>query len=185
MLLRAEWVRPKDVGLLLALLMPANRLVCRVSLACGLRVGDVVALHTADIANPRAWITESKTGKRRRLALGGELRREILAQAGPVWAFEGARDSARHRTRQAVWADLKRAARALRLEANVAPHSMRKCYAVDLMDRTGDLQQVQAALLHDDQATTLLYALADHFGPSGGSQKQQNREQKRREREKE
>ena len=112
------------------------------------------------------------------------MRRDILDQAGRTWAFPGARDQAKHRTRQAVWADLKRAARALRLDANVSPHSMRKCYAVDLMDRTGDLQCVQEALSHEDQATTLLYALADHLGPSGGSQGQSNREQHRRERKK-
>ena len=166
--MRSEWVRPRDVGLLLGLLTPPNRLICRVSLACGLRVGDVVALTREQVANPRAWITERKTGKRRRLALGGELRRDILAQAGGTWAFEGGRNPDKHRTRQAVWADLRRAARALRLPEHVSPHSMRKCYAVDLMERTGDLQRVQMALAHDDQATTLLYALADRLGASRG-----------------
>lgn len=161
--MRAEWVQPRDVGLLLSLLTPANRLVCLVSLSCGLRVGDAVALRRDVVANPNAWVTESKTGRRRKLRLGRPLRADLLAQAGEVWVFEGARDKTRHRTRQAVWRDLKRAAKALRLSVNVAPHTMRKCYAVDLREREG-LSAVQKSLGHTDQATTLLYALADQLG---------------------
>ena len=161
--MRSEWIHPRDVGLLLALLTPPNRLVCQVSLACGLRVGDVVSLRTQDVINPYAWITESKTGRRRRLSLGKPLRAALIAQAGPVWVFEGARDKSRHRSRQAVWSDLHRAAVALRLKSNVSPHSMRKCFAVNLMQRTSSIDAVQRSLGHTDQATTLLYALANQL----------------------
>lgn len=156
-------MQPRDVGLLLALLTPPNRLVCQVSLATGLRVGDVVALRPADL-RPNVWVTESKTGRRRRIALGANLRAVLAAQSGEVWVFPGARDKTRHRTRQAVWKDLKRAARALRMtDVNVSPHSMRKCYAVDLMERNG-MAAVQRSLGHADRETTLLYALADKLG---------------------
>ena len=52
----------------LAALTPANRLVCRVCVATGLRVGDVVALRTAQL-RPQFWITEQKTGKHKEIAL--------------------------------------------------------------------------------------------------------------------
>jgi len=63
--------------------------------------------------------------------------------------------------RQAVWADVKRAARAFRLPQNVAPHSLRKVYAVELLERYGDIQRVQRALNHSSIETTLIYAMAD------------------------
>ena len=93
-------------------------------------------------------VTEAKTKKRRRV------------QAGPEWAFPGKRPGT-HKTRQAVWADVKRAARAFRLPQNVAPHSLRKVYAVELLERYGDIQRVQRALNHSSIETTLIYAMAD------------------------
>ena len=90
-----------------AALTPANRLVCRVAAHTGLRVGDVLAIPTAKLGT-QFWLTEQKTGKRRRVNLPKALVDEIKAQAGPEWAFPGARDSAKHRTRQTVWADVKR-----------------------------------------------------------------------------
>lgn len=77
--------------------------------------------------------------------------------------FEGRDDITRHRTRQAVWADLKRARKALRLKQNVAPHSARKGYAVDLLQRGGELDKVQRALNHSHESDTLIYALADTY----------------------
>ena len=57
--------------------------------------------------------------------------------------------------------DVKRAAKAFRLPQNVAPHSLRKLYAVDLLNRCGgNLGRVQRALNHSDAATTYIYAMA-------------------------
>lgn len=44
---------------------------------------------------------------------------------------------------------------------NVAPHSFRKVYAVDLLERYGDIQRVQRALNHSGVETTMIYAMAD------------------------
>lgn len=145
----------------LAALTPANRLVCRVCVATGLRVGDVVQLRT-DQLRPQFWITESKTGKRRRVNLSKELLGELRDQAGDVWVFPGGRDPERsHRTRQAVWRDVKRAARAFRLPQNVGVHSLRKVFAVEQLRKTkGNVARVQRALNHSDVATTMVYAMA-------------------------
>ena len=157
--MKTEYLLHREVGHVLAALMPQNRLIARVCLHTGLRVGDVVALRTQDLG-PQFMVREAKTGKRRRVGLPDGLRREILAQAGPVWAFPG-RDPARHKTRQAVWADVKRAARAFRLPQDVGPHSFRKVYAVELLERYGDIGRVQRALSHSSVETTLIYAMAD------------------------
>lgn len=155
-----EYLLDREVQLVLSALMPSNRLVLRVMLHTGLRVGDVLTLRTEQL-KPQFWITEQKTGKRRRVGLPAPLLRDIKAQAGPVWAFPGRCDESSHRTRQAVWADVKRAARAFRLPQNVGTHSARKVYAVDLMRRYGDMERVRRALGHGSVLTTMIYAMAD------------------------
>ena len=87
---------------------------------------------------------------------------QLRAQAGEDWVFPG-RNPAKHRTRQAVWADVKRAARAFRLPQNVGPHSFRKVYAVELLRKYGDLERVRRALNHGSYTTTMVYAMADRL----------------------
>ena len=143
-----------------AALTPANRLVCRVCVDTGLRVGDVVALRTDQLA-PQFWVAEAKTGKRRRVNLTKELLEQLRRQAGPTWVFSSPKDPSKHRTRQAVWYDVKRASKAFRLPQNVAPHSLRKIYAVELLKRSkGNVGRVQRALNHSDMATTMVYVMA-------------------------
>lgn len=156
--MKTEYLLRREMEHVLAALTPSNRIVAKVCLQTGLRVGDVVSLQTKDIAQ-QFWITEAKTKKRRRVNLPRDLMGEVLDQAGEVWAFPG-RKPGQHRTRQAVWADVKRAAKAFRLKQNVAPHSFRKVYAVELMQKCGDVKRVQRALNHSDQATTMIYIMA-------------------------
>ena len=157
--MKSEYVFEKQVELVLAALTRPNATVIRTALHTGLRVGDVLALRTDQLAT-RFWITEAKTGKRRQVGLTADLLAEIKAGAGEVWAFPG-RDPGKHRTRQAVWYDVKRAAHLFRMRQNVTPHSFRKLYAVRLRKKHGDLKRVQRALNHNDVMTTMIYALAD------------------------
>lgn len=144
-----------------AALMPANRLACQVSEATGLRIGDVLALRTEQLRQ-RMTVIEAKTGKRKRIYLPKKLHERMKTQAGEVWVFPSPRDPAKHRTRQAVWADIKRAAKAFRLPQNVGTHSLRKVYAAREWERTGDMEAVADALNHSRHypATTMIYAMA-------------------------
>lgn len=161
--MRTDYIDDQDLELVLALLMPQNRLICQLAMVTGLRIGDVVAIRT-DQLKSRMTVRESKTKKSRRVSIPKALLERIRAQAGPVWAFPGASDSAQgHKTRQAVWADVKRAQKAMRLPANIGPHSLRKVYAVRKFKQTGDLDAVAKALNHDDTTVTLIYAMADHL----------------------
>lgn len=154
-----EYLLDREVDNVLAALTPTNALVMRVALHTGLRIGDILQLKT-DQLKPRFWVTESKTGKRRQVGLPQPLLGDIEKQAGPVWVFTG-RNGRDHHTRQAVWKDVKRAAAAMRLQQNVAPHSARKVYAVELMAKYGDIDRVRRALNHSSAAVTTIYALAD------------------------
>lgn len=149
----------KEVELVLGLLTYENRLVMRVLLHTGLRISDALSLRTEQL-KPNFWITEQKTGKRRQVGLPEPLLSDLKSSAGEVWVFPGT-DPRKHRTRQAVWKDVKRAAAACRLTQNAAPHSARKVYAVELLKKYGDLDRVRRALNHGGYEVTLIYAMAD------------------------
>lgn len=158
--MRTEYLLDAEVEKVLAALMPSNRLVMRVALHTGLRIGDILELRTEQLAS-RFWVTEKKTGKRKQVGLPGPLLEDLKVNAGTVYVFPGRLDPKEHRTRQAVWRDVKRAAKAFRLPQNVAPHSFRKVYAVELLERYGDIKKVRRALNHSSDSVTLIYALAD------------------------
>ena len=165
-------------GLLMAL-TPANRLAILVSMTTGLRIGDVLAIKTAQVQKGKFGIVEGKTGKRRQVRLSSALQQQILGTcAGKVWAFPGRlHPHTQHRTRQAVYKDLRRAADLFRLPAGliVAPHSARKIYAVREYRRTCDIRHVQRLLNHSSEAVTMLYAMADQITARHLTDKQQGK----------
>lgn len=156
---KTEYLLRREVDLILAALTPENRLVMRTALTTGLRVGDVLALKPERL-KPHFWVTEQKTGKKRQVGLPEPLLSDLKKNAGKWWVFPG-RDPRKHRTRQAVWKDVKRAAKAFRIPQNVGPHSARKVYAVELMRKYGDIERVKRALNHGSETVTMIYALAD------------------------
>ena len=157
--MRTEYMLQREVDRVLDLLTPENRLVMRVCFATGLRLSDVLHLKTVQLKS-HFWVTEQKTGKRRQIGLPEPLLSDLRSAAGDPWVFPG-RDPSKPRTRQAVWKDVKRAADAYRLPQNVAPHSARKVYAVELMHKYGEIAKVRKALNHSSEAVTCIYALAD------------------------
>ena len=175
-----NYITDDDLGVVYRLLMPQNRLICMLAERTGLRISDVLDLKTADLKE-RMTVKERKTGKSRRISIAPDLLEAIRAQAGPVWAFPGAPGSKTgHKTRQAVWKDIQRARAALRLRETVAPHSIRKIYAVEKMRRSGDLRTVQRLLLHSDPAITVIYAMADSLTQARAQQRKAAARKKRK-----
>lgn len=156
--MRADYITPKQLAKVMEQLTPANKLVCQVCSLTGLRVGDVLALTVAQVTGPQPMqVTEAKTGKTRPVTLPAEIRDRLRLQAGPVWCFP-ARAGDGHRSRQAVWADIKRAATRLGLTQNVCCHSLRKYFAVEEFARAGGkLETVQQLLNHRFPSTTAIY----------------------------
>ena len=157
--MKSEYVPRGELDTVLRLLMPGNRAAVQLCADTGLRIGDALAIRRCDLAQ-RISVLEQKTGKRRTVRISKRLLGQL--QALPVageWFFPG-RDPVKHRTRQAVWADLRRAAKACRVPEHLSPHSARKLYASEMYQRTGDLDKVRKALNHTDSAVTMIYALA-------------------------
>lgn len=168
--MRTTVISPADMSHILAALMPQNRLIVRLCMATGLRISDALALKTKQLDSARPTIREGKTGKTKRLYLPADLRREMQAQAGRIWVFEGRTDERKHKTRQAVLKDIKHAqavfarSGALPAGANLGTHTARKMAAVDAYHR-GGMAAAQKLLNHSDPAITALYALADTMPP--------------------
>ena len=137
----------------------------------------MVSLRTEQLRR-QFWVTEAKTKKRRRVNLTDDLLEAIRAQAGEVWAFPGTKPGT-HKTRQAVWKDVKRAARAFRLPQNIGTHSFRKVYAVRLREKYGSIAKVQRALAHSSLAVTAVYAMADALLSDSQQRRERERAQRR------
>lgn len=159
--MRVRAVKPDTMEVLLRLLSPQNSAICRLCLAYGLRVGDVLRLRPSQVNEFSTTIREQKTGKRRKIIWTDETRKLALRFANSTYCFPNRRSPFRHRTRQAVYKDIVRAKRALRLSGAIGTHSMRKTYAVRKYAACGDLRRIKALLNHSSEAVTMLYALAD------------------------
>ena len=172
--MRSSWVNDTQIKLILAAMMPENRLAVEVSEATGLRIDDVLSLKTDTISRTnRPTVADSKTGKRHRIYIPAQLRERMLKQAGKVWVWPGRLDpKGSHRTRQAVYKDMVQAAAVFRRSGQldgvagaVSPHTARKRAAVAAY-QAGGLDAARKVLVHGDKdvGVTLLYALADQPG---------------------
>ncbi len=158
--MRVKAAEGDAMNAILRLLTPENALVCRVCLEQGLRVGDALRLKPADLLKDSFVIHEEKTGKRRKISLSKRLKLDLLGCAGKAWVFPHRTDPMRHRTRQAVYKDIRRAGKVLRVE-HLGTHTMRKTCAVRRYRACGDMRKVKALLNHSNEAVTMLYALAE------------------------
>lgn len=161
--MRSDFVERDILGHVLFALTEPNRLACRVSLETGLRIDDVLSLSVGVLAQKSFTVIEKKTGKKKKCRLSEGLKRDLKHISGTFFIFPHRTDQNRHRTRQAVYSDIKRASKLFRVKDNITPHTMRKAYAVDLMRKYKDLNRVNQALNHDKGylGTTMIYALAD------------------------
>ena len=148
---------------ILAALTYENRLAVTVSLLTGLRIGDVLNLRSRDLIRDRFTITEEKTLKRRTIRLPDKLRDELQSIAGKIFVFENRLTARKHRTRQAVYKDIKRAARAFRIKSNLTCHTARKIYAVSEYKKDFSVARVKRLLNHSSEAVTMIYAIADEL----------------------
>lgn len=147
-----------------------NILAVEVSLETGARIGDVVALRKDCLKGRTLRYTAQKTGKEDIKVISADLANRLRRNSCGLWLFPSERSKSGHRTRQAVWKDIKQASKALGLKGNISPHSARKTYAVVDYHKNG-LKATQEDLQHDRIDTTLIYALSDTLAPKDGENK--------------
>ena len=161
--MRSNYINPATMERLLAKMTLQNALALRVSLETGLRIDDTLKLKTSDLKRSTGfYVREMKTGKRKYVKLPKTLKNVLRDVSGTEYVFPSRSRNDKHRVRQTVWRDLKRACRALDIdEKGISPHTLRKMYAVSLYEDTGCLLAVQKYLNHKFQSTTIAYALSD------------------------
>lgn len=159
--MKSDFVEKNSFEVLLSLMCWENSLALRVSLETGLRISDVLALRPSDIDDDcLIHRTASKTGKLSVCELSRRVCEAVRNESNAKWCFPSPRDPNKHRTRQAVWYDIKKRAGQCRMNINVTPHSARKIFAVDEFHEKG-LEAVQKRLQHNNLTTTMLYAFSD------------------------
>lgn len=160
--MKSDYLKPQTYNELYRIMQRDNVLAIRVSVETGLRIDDVLRLRWENFGkSTRFTYVAKKTGKKGVKKLSKLLKTELFSRrvGDNPYVFPG-RKRGKHRTRQAVWKDIKKAADQLGLQTNVSPHSARKTYAVELR-KTDGLPSVQKELQHSDLTTTMLYAFSD------------------------
>ncbi len=169
LIVRSDYINNDTISHILWSLTPPNKLVCELALATGWRIDDCLAITTCQLKRASESkrhlikISEKKSGKVSRRYISTDLCNRMLAQAGRIYVFEGRDDYRKHRSRQAVYLDLKKSAKCFNIKLNLSPHSLRKNYAVDLYHDCGNIEKVREALNHDNIIVTMIYALADEL----------------------
>lgn len=165
--MRTDYIDRKLYDKLYILMSYDNALALRCSLETGMRIGDVLKLKRSDISGRTITYIAEKTGKKGKAVISQDLANRLLRREFSEWIFPHRLKADKHRTRQAVWKDVKKAAARLKElgelgDQNVAPHSGRKTFAVDDFKSHG-LPHTQRALQHDSKGTTMIYAFADEL----------------------
>lgn len=159
--MRSDYVNSDALKLLTNSMQYENGLALRVSLETGLRIGDVLKARPADLRGRYLSYTAEKTGKSGVKKLSFKLAKALERISGNEWIFDGrGKSKTGHRTRQAVYRDLKKVCKRLGVEGQISPHSARKSFAVEDFHKHG-LDHVKNELQHDNTGVTLLYALSD------------------------
>lgn len=160
--MKSDYLNPRTYDELYRVMQRDNVLAIRVAVETGLRIDDVLRLRWENFGTSTKFTyIAKKTGKKGVKKLSKVLKTELFSRNvhNSEYVFPG-RKKGTHRTRQAVWKDIKKAAELLHVPLNVSPHSARKTYAVELRKEEG-LAAVQNELQHNNMSTTMLYAFAD------------------------
>ena len=153
-----------------------DRAMLELMYASGLRVSELVTLHTLRLGLDQGVVRVIGKGDKERLVPMGEAAREWIArylrEARPVLASgraldalfvtaqrkggdERARDGGM--TRQMFWKLIKRHATIAGITAPLSPHMLRHAFATHLLNHGADLRVVQLLLGHADISTTQIY----------------------------
>lgn len=148
--MRTRPISPAELRRLLKVLPPAAALAVRISADTGLRISDILAIRSGELA-PVMLVTERKTGKSRRVRL-----RPATLKAAKAYAAHGCDHLIPHAP-STIYRQIRRAAAELGME-HVSMHSIRKLYARQYC-RAHGLAATQRELQHDYLSTTMLYVL--------------------------
>jgi integrase/recombinase XerD len=144
-----------------------DRCMLELMYASGLRVSELVALHSVALSLADGVVRVMGKGSRERLVpFGdeaaswverylGQARAAILSGQASAALFVTARGGPM--TRQMFWTLVKKYAAQAGIVAPMSPHTLRHAFATHLLNHGADLRAVQMLLGHADISTTTIY----------------------------
>lgn len=148
-----------------------DRAMLEFAYATGVRVGELIALRTRDLALDEGIATVFGKGSKERIVPVGrraagavdvylrETRGGLDRGEGKGVVFLNARG--RPLSRMGVWKILQKHVKRAGLEKRVTPHTLRHSFATHLLEGGADLAAVQEMLGHADISTTQIYTHVD------------------------
>lgn len=158
--MRTDYLNPELYNRLYGVMTFENVLALRVSLETGLRIDDVLSLREEQLNGRTLRGVAEKTGKSYKKVISQDLANKLTKIQKNGWIFPHRTKKDCHRTRQTVWANMKKAAAILGVKLNAAPHSARKTYAVEVF-QDGGIERAQKELQHDRLSTTMIYCFSN------------------------
>ena len=138
-----------------------------------LRIGDICELRVKDVRDrERVRVVAEKTGKMSNIKLQADAQKRIAAllrgRGEDEYVLQSRKKSGktgelRPISRQRAFGIVKEIARRAEFEGHAGCHTMRKTFAYELYQTTGDLSLVQKVLNHSSQMETLRYIGLDQM----------------------
>lgn len=138
-----------------------------------LRIGDICELRVKDVrGRERVRVVAEKTGKMSNIKLQADAQKRIAAllrgRGEDEYVLQSRQKSGktgdlRPISRQRAFGIVKEIARRAEFDGHAGCHTMRKTFAYELYQTTGDLSLVQKVLNHSSQMETLRYIGLDQM----------------------
>lgn len=148
-----------------------DRAILALLYATGVRAAELAGLKLTDVNFHLGVIRVLGKGAKERIVPAArealEILQEYVERRRPAPAGEGAAAalflSRRNRplSREDVFRTVRKYVRRAALRGNVTPHTLRHCFATQLLSRGADLRSVQEMLGHADISTTQVYTHVD------------------------
>ncbi len=140
-----------------------NYMILHLGRNLAFRIEDLLQLKTSNFKNGGIYTREFKTGKEQSFELHPSLRKDLedyINRNGLVdgeYLFKSRKGTNKPITRQRAWQIIKQLANQVKVSYVVGCHSLRKYFAREYYEQTGDLIGLKEMLNHSSETVTLRY----------------------------
>lgn len=140
-----------------------NYMMQVVGINTAFRIEDILQLKVDNFKNGIIYLREFKTGKEQQFELHPSLWKDIQDYikrnklVSGEYLFKSRKGNNKPITRQRAWQVIKELADNARVNYTVGPHSLRKYFARQFYEKTGDIITLQKMLNHSSPQVTLIY----------------------------
>ena len=137
--------------------------------ATGIRVSELIHLKTQELNLPLGYVICREKEKERVIPFGGSARKALeqyLTKTRPVFLRQDGTEelflncSGNPMSRQGFWKILKKNAESAGIKKDITPQTLRRSFAVHLLQNGEDVRSVQERMGHADLSTTQMYVHA-------------------------